>query len=313
MNTTLNHSGTTDYLSTDKANQLAFILRLGLGAVFIIGGLSKLSLLLDSASHDGMVANYMSTSGYINALFQQFLFNGYLGNVLSPSGFLIGLSSFELCSGIALVIGFLVRSLSLLYAFLLWAFVIALPTMTVPGLDISEKTYTSPAIFVQIRDIGLSGMMFVLFNLGAGRYSVDGRFLQQQITIKDDTVALLLRLSLGVVFVVAGFFSGFANIQSFSTTPLLLIIISLTLLFGSATAVRITGAVVIVVMLWFIVNKFSVDKSLIKNFNGFKREFALMAAGVALAYIGGGKLFTLSDMLSRTKCYLSLYFPKKTA
>ncbi|MFT5709139.1 MAG: putative membrane protein YphA (DoxX/SURF4 family), partial [Oceanospirillaceae bacterium] len=132
-------------LSYIEAGLIGFILRVGLGAVFIIGGISKLSLLLDTSTHNAMVANYMSTSGYINEMFQQFLFTGMLGNLISPSSFLISLSVFELLSGVALVVGFMVRPLSLIYAFLLWAFVIALPTMTVPGMEIASKTYTSPA------------------------------------------------------------------------------------------------------------------------------------------------------------------------
>lgn len=87
---------------------------------------------------------------------------------------LISLSTFELLSGVALVAGFLVRPLALFYGFLLWSFVIALPTHTVPGVGIETKTYMAPAILVQIRDITLSGLMFVLYNLGAGARSLDG-------------------------------------------------------------------------------------------------------------------------------------------
>lgn len=312
LNSQTNNLPISNPMSQQQADFIALILRLGLAAVFIIGGTSKLNLLLDSATHDAMVANYMSTSGYINSVFQDFLFTGFLENMLSPSSFLTLLSSFELFSGLALTVGFLVRPLSLIYAFLLWSFVIALPTMTVPGVEFTDKTYTSPAIFVQIRDICLSGMMFALFNLGAGSYSVDKKFFSQDIIIQKDTVALLLRLSLGSVFLVAGFFSEFANIQSFKVYPLILIVISLGLLFGSSKIVKIAGIATIIVMCWFIINKFNVDNTLIKNLNGFKREFALLAAGAALVSLGAGRLFTLQDIIDRVKKSVQLYLPKRS-
>ena len=56
--------------SSEQLALVAGFLRIGLGLVFVIGGISKLSLLLNSTTHDGMVASYMGTTGYINTLFQ---------------------------------------------------------------------------------------------------------------------------------------------------------------------------------------------------------------------------------------------------
>ena len=58
-------------------------------------------------------------------------------------------------------------------------------------------------------------------------------------------------------------------------------------------------------MLWFILQKISVDKTVIANLNGFKREFALAAAGGVLAMFGGGSRFTLLDLIKRSKLYFS--------
>lgn len=295
--------------NTLNTDLIALFLRIGLGTVFIIGGTYKLGLLLDSSTTQAMVDNYMSTSGYINALFQEFLFTGSLGNVITPFGFLTALSAFELISGIALVIGLMVKPLSLFYAFLLWTFVIALPTMTVPGVEISEKTYTSPAIFVQIRDIALSGMMFVLFNLGAGLKSVDGRFNIPSKSVNWDQLGLLLRLSLAATMIVAGIFGGFAKVPNFNTADILLTLTGLVLVFGNQTMIRAAGGSVVLIMAWYMIYKLNFDNSVIKNLNGFKREFALMAGGLALAYIGGGSKYTLSDIWTRSKLYLAQYKP----
>ncbi|WP_202987900.1 hypothetical protein [Vibrio sp. S9_S30] len=63
---------------------------------------------------------------------------------------------------------------------------------------------TSPASFVQIRDITLSGMMFVLFNLGTGVKSIDlrrGYGSESAQNVDWNTLGLLLRFSLGLTFI----------------------------------------------------------------------------------------------------------------
>ncbi len=285
--------------STRYANA-ALALRIGLGLVFVIGGRSKLSLLLSSSKQAGMVANYMGTTGYINELFQDYLFSN---GVLTPWFFLTSLSTFELFSGIALIAGFMVRPLALFYGLLLWTFVFSLPVDTVPGASVGVKTYTSPAMFVQIRDITLSGMMFVLFNLGAGARSLDLRRGQGggNAAPNWDALGLLLRFSLGVTFVIGGFFGAYAKIPSFATYQIFLALIGLVLIFGQGTSLKAAAGAVVLVMAWYMLQKLNLDKGVIANLNGVKREFALAAAGLVLMRLGGGERFTLSDCVRRTK------------
>ena len=288
-------------LSYTHYQWLAMVLRIGLGLVFVIGGWSKLGLLLNDATHDGMVANYMGTTGYINALFQDYLF--FEGSFLTPAGFLTTLSAFELISGLALVAGLFVRPLALFYGLLLWSFVVSLPVHTVPGVGIEVKTYTSPAIFVQIRDITLSGMMFVLFNLGAGARSLDNRLIPQSHDVNWQALGLLLRFSLGAMLIVGGFFGSYAKVPTFATAQWLLAITGLVLIFGHSLSVRAAGVVTTGVMIWYMATKLNVDKTLIKNLNSFKREFALASGGIVVAVLGGGHLFTLQDIANRFRNY----------
>ncbi|WP_163132411.1 DoxX family protein [Agarivorans sp. Alg241-V36] len=288
-----------------QLDNAALWLRVGLGLVFIIGGSSKLSLLLDPSAEAAMVANYMGATGYINELFQDYLFSA---GFLSPWAFLTTLSAFELFSGVALAAGFLVRPLALFYGFLLWTFVVSLPVDTVPGASVGVSTYTSPAIFVQIRDISLSGMMFVLFNLGAGALSIDERLRSKRGLVSTktqdwQTLGLLLRFSLGVTFIVAGFFAGYAKIPSFATHQLVLLVLGLIFIFAHGKTLKMGAVACVLVMIWFMLQKFSIDKSLIKNLNGVKREFALAAAAIVLAKLGGGNRFSLQDMLLRVRSY----------
>lgn len=280
------------------SKETATILRVGLGLVFIIGGYSKLSQLLDPDRMAAIVTNYISGKGYINQLFMDYLFAD--GSWLTPWGFLTALSSFELISGIALVIGLMVRPLALIYAFLLWTFVFSLPVITTPGVETTISTYTSPAMFVQIRDIALSGFMFVLLLLGSGRFSVDSKILTNGVNSTDvnwDNLGLLLRLSLAAPLIIGGMFGSYANISTYATFQPILFVLGVLLVIG--VKAREAAMVTFLVMLWFIANKLNFEKSLIANLNGFKREFAMLGVCAVLALRGAGSAYTPSDLVGR--------------
>lgn len=285
-----------------RAEISALALRLALGIVFVIGGTNKLGQLMDPATRDGLVASYTGTAGYINSFFLDYLFDGRFGGWLTEGTFLTLLSSFELVTGLLLMAGLAVRPLSLIYGFLLWSFVIALPVVTAPGVTVDEAVFRSPAILVMIRDIGLSGMMFVLFGLGAGAYSLDRRWRlesQDRDPPSWDHLGLLLRLSVGFIFLVGGAFAGMDHIQSFAMPGWLLLVLGLVLVSG--LGVRVAGYAAAAVILWYMATKLSLDKSLIANLNGIKREFAISVAGGLLGWLGGGAKFTVNDLVSSAK------------
>lgn len=280
--------------------QIALVLRIGLGSVFLIGGINKLSQLLDPVEKFAIVATYLGLLGYINEFFSQFVFQGPLGAVVTPWGFLTTLSTFEVGSGLALLIGLMVRPLALVFGLLLWTFVAALPVVTAPGVEAGVPMITAPAMLVQIRDIALSGMMFVLYNLGPGAYSFDEALFGQHASSSDtywDTLGLLLRMSIAAPLIVGGVFAGFDHIQNFQTDWRILVPLGLALVIG--LGVRWVGAAVLAVMLWFVSRKLDLDSSLIANLNGFKREIAFLGAGAVLALVGGGAKYTLSDIYMR--------------
>lgn len=278
----------------------ALFLRVGMGLLFIIGGCSKLSQLLNASHAQGLVSSYVGTTGYINELFLAFLFP--VDSFLTPWGFLTALSTFELVSGIALVAGLMVRPLSLIYAFLLWTFVFSLPVVTTPGIDLNVKTYTSPAMFVQARDIALSGMMFVLYQLGSGRGSLDSLFVVNANKTHQmgwDNLGLLMRLSLGFPLLIGAFFSTFGNIMTFATSSWILMIAALLLISG--IKVREAAFVAMAIMVWYVMTKLSLDKSFIANLNGFKRELALFAGALVVFGRGGGNSYTPFDFVRRIR------------
>ena len=281
-------------LAVRQANVIALVLRIGLGAVFIIGGWWKVSRALDPMRASDLVTQYTANDGYINAFFMEYLFSG----PITPLGFLILLSSFELVSGLLLVFGLFVRSLSFIHAFLLWTFVLALPVTTMAVAGTYGPGYYSPALLVQIRDIGMSGMFFVLFNLGSGVRSIDQSVLGRGFassSLSWDTLGLLLRLSVAAVFLVGGFFFGYDHIKSYVPVPLLLIAIGAVI--ASGHLVRPAALAGVAVILWYSATKIGFDAPLWDNFNAIKREIAFFAALAVLSVFGGGTYFRPKNLL----------------
>lgn len=84
--------------------QLALVLRVGLGVMFIIGGIAKLARLLSVSRAQGIVDEYVGPLGYINQTFLDWMFSGQLPAFVTPWSFLTVLSAFELVSGMMLVV-----------------------------------------------------------------------------------------------------------------------------------------------------------------------------------------------------------------
>ena len=83
--------------SMPRLDLATLILRVGLGALFVIGGISKLSQLLDPSREAAILASYWGGTGYVNAFFNDFLFSS---EIITPWFFLTSLSAFELVSGV---------------------------------------------------------------------------------------------------------------------------------------------------------------------------------------------------------------------
>lgn len=273
---------------------IALLLRVGLGLVLLSGGMSKLSQLLDSGRQTAILEMYWGPAGYVNTFFDQYLSAGMLGSVLTQWSFLTALSAFELVAGMLLIAGILTRPLALVWGLLFWSFVAALPVATAAGVDPALVTHRSPALLVLIRDIGLSGLFFTLFMIGAGAFSVDGRWIgaaATRRTLNWDVLGLLLRLSLALPLLVGGAFHGYGHIQTFGMPGWLLVSVAAALILNVGT--RPAGIATALMMGWFIVSNFDAGRSLIANMNAVKREYAFFTASVVLAYCGGGRLFAV--------------------
>ncbi len=286
----------------------ALALRAGLGIVFVIGGYAKLVRLLTPSKAQGIVDEYVGPLGYINQTFFDWLFAGHLPPFVTPWSFLTTLSAFEFVSGLMLIAGLMVRPLAVLWALLLWSFVVSLPVVTTPGVNPPVGTFMSPAELVQIRDIALSGFFFVLYNLGSGAASLDARYFGLPRAHERDwaPLGLLLRLSLASVFLVGGGFAGFSGIASFGMPGWLLAALGLGLAGG--VGVRYFALAAAGLLLWFMATKLGGASGIVAYLNAVKREFALLAAAGVLAALDGGRLFAVDKALGGLRHGLSRYF-----
>ncbi len=293
-------AGGESNLTYRDIGNIALALRLGIGSVFVIGGWWKLSRALDPERAGALVERYTAPNGYINAFFQDYLFTN---DLLSPWLFLTVLSSLELVAGIALIAGFLVRPFAILFGLMMWAFVAALPTLTVPGIEDGAdalKTYFTPAMIVQIRDIGLSGMCAVLAMLGSGRFSLDGNLMRRgqcNSNLSWAFSALILRLSIAVVFIAGGAFFGLDHVKSWSSMPLLLIVVGVALASGHYT--RFAAGIAFSVLVIYCLSAVNLDRTLWDNLNAVKREFAFIAASFVLMVYPGSTQTQLLRLFER--------------
>lgn len=287
------------YLSGDVVRYAALVLRVGLGLVIFSGGWAKLRRLLDPSERAAILEQYMAADGYINTFFAEQMFTGPLAGLLTPWSFLTTLSAFELVCGLLFMAGVLVRPLAVVWGLMFWSFLAGLPVSTAAGIEVTVPTHETPALLVLARDIGLSGLFFVLFGLGAGAYSVDERIWGAGVTRREvnwDRLGLLLRLSLAFPLVVGASFAGADHIQTFAVPWWLLALLALPLVLN--VGARYAGATVALLMLWFMAVTFDGGRDLIANMNAFKREFAFLAAALLLAYLGGGRLLSVLNVRS---------------
>jgi hypothetical protein len=104
-------------------------------------------------------------------------------------------------------------------------------------------------------------------------------------------LGLLLRLSIALPLLVGGAFAGYGQIQTFKAPGLLLLVLALPLLLNAG--VRPAAVGVMLLMPWFSVQQFELDRGLIANMNAFKRELAILAGALVLAAVGGRRSFSI--------------------
>ncbi|MCX4028601.1 DoxX family membrane protein [Endozoicomonas sp. SM1973] len=263
----------------------AFILRLGLGGWLVVEALIKFLGLLSPTQFADMLGFYLGTAGYINQFFQYFLFQSSWGHLLTPASLLALMAMVELVVGCSLIAGLAVKWNAMLTFFMLVFYVIALPVMTIPNVQLEVAVYTAPAPLVQIREVAMAIAAFVLYKLGPGFYSVSNEL--NGIISEKYWYGLWgkLRYALILPLVVAALFGGFGHIPTFAAPAFLLAALGAALTVDSLKVVR--WAAWLAALVFFHYALFMIDWSdnWLKNIYAVRREFGLVSISVALALI----------------------------
>jgi len=246
-----------------------FLVRIGLGAVFVIGG----AKLVFTGDWTALAAMYVDPAkGFISPFFAERITSFGIG----IGTFLRWMGSVEILLGLSLIAGFLTSLSAVLMGLLLWTFPVASPV--IPG-EIRLS-----------RDLALMGCCFGLAQMGGGKGSLDAlfgiapSFLEKQ----KDAISLTFRLSLAFTFITSSLFAGgpFDNVlNTFLPRPVLFL---LGLLLAGGLFVRGVAGVTILWLAVVIVNAL-VAKGLLLGLDSIKRELGFIAVAGALLVLGGGR------------------------
>ncbi len=245
---------------------LMFILRVALGAIFVMGGL-KLAFPSDAQA---LATSYVDpASGWISPFFHQQITDRLGLDVVS---FLRIQGWVEIALGLVLILGVRARAAAVIAAILFWSFAAANPVAGDVRLS---------------RDLALGGLCVVVALAGPGRWTV-GQLRQDSAPWVEPHWELsmaLVRLSLAFTLLTSALFSAgvMANHLNSTLPPVLTLVIGALLALGVRP--RWVAAAVIV-WLAVLIPATLIENGLLAGLDSTKRELGLLAG--ALVYTLGG-------------------------
>lgn len=247
------------------------VLRVGLGLVFIIGGLKLVApTLFGLAGREALAASFTDpTTGFIAPWLAERI-SGDLGIAVSTFLFAQGIA--EMILGLFLVAGVGTRMVALNAAVMFWLFTVAAPEAGAVRLG---------------RDVALAAVAVALVGTGGGRGSFDWRRAKrpEPPAPRRDLALLLIRLGLAYTLLTAGVFTGgnFDNLLNTTLPVPLVVLLGLTLAAGVGPR-----WVMIPVAVWlvYLLPTELADHQLFSGLDTVKREIGLSVA--ALLYIAAG-------------------------
>ncbi|MBI4513665.1 MAG: hypothetical protein HY702_06085 [Gemmatimonadetes bacterium] len=248
------------------ASYLPTILRVGLGAAFVIGG-AKLAFPTDPQA---LAASYIDPStGWIAPVFADKI-TGTLG--MDIAEFLRVQGLLEIGLGVALISGAFTTAVATMMGLMFWAFTVANPVVGQIRLS---------------RDIALMGLCFALAMTGAGGLSLDRGMqrIQPKVVERKDAFLLIVRLSLAYTLMASALFSGGAFSHHLNTTLPLVVVLLMGVSLAAGVFPRWTMILVFVWMLYLLPTNL-LAKGLLPGLDSVKREIGFLAASFVYLLAG---------------------------
>ncbi len=246
--------------------QLMLILRVALGAVFVMGGV-KLAFPSDAQA---LAASYVDpATGWISPFFHQQI-TDRLG--ISVASFLRIQGWVEIVLGCVLILGVKARLFAVIAGLLFWSFAVANPVAGEIRLS---------------RDLALGGLCIAVALAGPGRWALSqwGQASAPWIEERWEITMMLVRFSLTFTLLASGLFSdGIMGNHLNSSVPPALTLVAGALLALGARPRWVAAAVV--VWLVILIPATLIGSGLLAGLDSTKREIGLLAG--ALVYTLGG-------------------------
>ena len=289
-------------LTAEHIDEISQILRLGLGLALIGVGLNFTSI--STADNFGVAAFWAAfgESGLLTQVLTPGLFEaGGLGTYLTPALALEIASYFCFAAGAALILGLLVRVFSFLFALIYFVPWIISLIEAVPFVFNIGDFGSLAASTLTIRDVSMSLLFLVLFNLGSGAMSLDFKIGLPGTgpgRVRWDAVAIKIRLPLAFLFLGAAASDLTFGVPVYYTFPYLTLAIGVVIFFGLAP--RLSGALALGVIGWHLwvvlvqVSSFGAAMDVVLP------EAPFVAAAIVFMLAGGGDLLKPNIKLTRT-------------
>ncbi|MBI4382365.1 MAG: zf-HC2 domain-containing protein [candidate division NC10 bacterium] len=254
-----------------RLEALVTMLRVALGAIFVIGGLKLVHpAAFGIPGQEALALKFLDPEmGYISPFIAAKII-GTLGVRIST--FLLIQGWVEIVLGVLLVGGVGTRMVAMNMGLMFWAFTVASPL--VGQLRLS-------------RDLALMGLSFAIAVTGADTWSLEGhwRGRRSQFADRRDVVLVLIRFSLAYPLIVSALFTGGAFDNPLNGTLPRGLILLVGLLLAAGVLPR---GVMLLVALWmlFLLPATLATKGIFQGLDVVKREIGLFAA--SLAYLVAG-------------------------
>jgi uncharacterized membrane protein YphA (DoxX/SURF4 family) len=249
-----------------NADVLMTLLRVALGAVFIIGGI-KLAFLGDTSA---LAASYTNPQqGWIAPIFADKI-TQTLGVGVGPFLRLQGLV--EIALGGLLALGLGTRIVAVAMGLMFWSFAVANPVAGEIRLS---------------RDIALMGLCFAVALAAVNPRRAHGRLWQRRLTYTShqDAILLLIRLSLAFTLLTSAVFASGPFANPLNTTLPIVAVFALGLFLVAGLRPHWIMGVVAAWMLYIILSRIGA-KGVYFGLDSAKRELGFLAGAVVYAWLG---------------------------
>ena len=266
-----------------KIGLVSGTLRIVLGLYFLFGGIAYLGQLQQNI---GFAEHLTSGIGSINALFATVLFQF---DAFGVAEFGLVVACLNIALGLFLTLGLWTRLMCTLGIIATILQLVALPVITLPGVDIQMAAFQVPAVFALSFQMGLIGLLFAQRGMGAS-FSLDHRLRHQPANLRwNACIGLKVRLGAAYPLLVAGMFGFYPTVPNFEAWPIIALAAGLLLLTQWNIACRVGGVILAILSIWYVTGVIDPSQTFFANLNFIRPILVYFFVGMILTHTAVGR------------------------